>query len=74
MKWGNWTLSVTVLTWNGPANDQFFLLILLTFDLIEAKHLKLGVTRSILNGHIFKNNVLTPIFYFSVHTGSRFPV
>ena len=27
-------------------------------------YFKLGVTRSILNGHIFKNSVLTPIFIF----------
>ena len=26
------------------------------------------------NRHIFNKSVLTPIFYFSVHTGSRFPV
>ena len=35
---------------------------------------KLVVTRSILNGNIFKNSVLAPIFNFFVHTGSRFPV
>ena len=34
----------------------------------------LAVSRSILNGHIFKNSVLEPIFDFSVQTGSRFPV
>ena len=34
----------------------------------------LAVTRSILNGNIFKNSVLAPIFNFSVQTGSRFPI
>ena len=33
---------------------------------------KLAVARSILNGNIFKNNVLAPIFNFSVQTGSIF--
>ncbi len=31
-----------------------------------------AVTRSILNGNIFKNSVLAPIFNFSVQTGSIF--
>jgi len=34
----------------------------------------LAVTRSILNGNMFKNCVLAPIFNFSVHTGSRVSV
>ena len=34
----------------------------------------LAVTRSILNGNMFKNGVLAPIFNFSVHTGSRVSV
>ena len=37
-------------------------------------YITLAVTRSILNGYMFKNGVLAPIFNFSVHTGSRFPV
>ena len=32
----------------------------------------LAVTRSILNGNVFKNGVFAPIFNFSVYTGSRF--
>ena len=37
-------------------------------------YILLAVTRSILNGNMFKNGVLAPIFNFSVHTGSRFSV
>ena len=35
-------------------------------------YVTLAVTRSILNGNIFKNIVLAPIFNFAVQTGSSF--
>ena len=42
--------------------------------IIDLLYCELVVTRSILNGNVFKSSVLAPIFNFSVQTGSRFPV